>query len=111
MIKKSKKSVVIATTDEGLIRKNDHFAKSLASKSKKGIVIKILAPNKSKENYFEDFAEVIEAKNLDARFVLVDNKEVLFMLTDEKTHEKVDSGIWVNSPFFVNAMANLVKSV
>jgi sugar-specific transcriptional regulator TrmB len=111
MIKKSKKSIVIATTAKGIARKNDFFAKTLSSRAKKGVDINIFTPNKSKENYFEDFANVTESKDLNARFILIDNKEVLFMLTDEKAHEKVDTGIWVKSPFFVNAMSNLVKSL
>ena len=45
---------------------------------------------------------------INARFVLVDDKEMLFLVTDDdKTHESVDTGIWVNTPYFAGALGNM----
>ena len=47
---------------------------------------------------------------MDSRFVLVDNDNLLFMLTDdEKIIDKNDVGVWVNSPFFAGTLSNLFE--
>ena len=53
------------------------------------------------------FAEVKNLKGLDSRFVIVDGKEMMFMLNADDIHEKADSAVWVNSPFFVNSMKTM----
>jgi hypothetical protein len=47
-------------------------------------------------------------KNLNARFCLVDNKEILMFLTDDaKVHKSYDSSVWVDAPHFVNYFTTL----
>ena len=41
------------------------------------------------------------------RFISVDNKELLFMVSDDSVNPAYDSGIWVKSPFFTNALQNM----
>ena len=43
MIKNAKKSIVLMTTEEGLIRKHKHLSKSLKKAKEKGVNIKIMA--------------------------------------------------------------------
>ncbi len=113
MIRNAKKSVVIATSGKGLMRKGDNFGNLLKKLSDKGVKVKIAAPvNKENMKLVKqlNFADVRNVKT-NARFVLVDDKELLFMINDdEKVHESYDIGIWVNSPFFVNALSNLFES-
>ena len=55
-----------------------------------------------------EFAEVRKLNNVNARFVIVDNKELLFMiLNDNEVHSTYDVGIWVKTPLFANALGNL----
>lgn len=108
MLKNAKKSVIISTTEKGLVRKADNFGDLLKRLSNKGISIKIAAPSIDPQTKKKlGFAEVKKLKT-NARFLLVDNNELLFMLNDdEKVHENYDIGIWINSPFFVNALSTL----
>ena len=104
MIGGAKKSVIIATSKNGLKRKMDIFGPVLRKVISKGIPVKITSSGKNNE------IDGIELKNIgdfDARFVLVDNKQLIFMLTGDDTHDNFDSGIWINSPFFVNALSSM----
>jgi len=42
------------------------------------------------------FADVKDLKKMDARFVVVDGKELMFMvMNDEAVHPSYDIGVWV----------------
>jgi len=115
MLENAKKEVVIVTTADGLTRKVENFKPILKKLSQKGVDVKIAAPlrtdnakNAAKE--LKDFANVKDV-NLNARFILIDNNQLMFMLSDDKSiHESFDSGIWVNSPFFANTMQELFSA-
>ena len=58
----------------------------------------------------KEISSVAEIRNTDtkARFIIVDGKELIFMvLDDEEVHPTYDVGIWVNTPFFATALSNL----
>jgi len=78
---------------------------------KKGVKIRIAAPlNKETKGALKEVSKVAEVKNLDAkaRFCVVDGKEIIMMILDDKeVHPTYDAGLWVNSPFFGNALENL----
>ena len=47
-----------------------------------------------------------------ARYVIVDGKEIVFMVKDDKDlHQSSDVGIWVSTPFFASAMKNMFDSL
>ena len=49
--------------------------------------------------------------NVKARFIIVDNKELIFMILDDsEVHPTYDVGIWVNTPFFASALGSLFES-
>ncbi|MBT4334614.1 TrmB family transcriptional regulator [archaeon] len=111
MIGNAKTSIVISTTEQGLIRKLDSFGHILKKKSKNGVSVKIVSPSKINDEEINKFTQSIKSDKDNGRFILVDNEQLLFMLTDEDTHEQSDTGIWVKSPFFVNTMSKLVNSL
>ncbi|MEA3431028.1 MAG: helix-turn-helix domain-containing protein [Nanoarchaeota archaeon] len=116
MIKKAEKSIVIVTTTRGLLRKQDTFKNSLSKAKKKGVKVKILAPItkecKDAVKNLKPYAEIKNIKDLNARFTLVDSNELLFMLlNDSEVHPTYDTGIWINSGFFVSAMENMFNSI
>lgn len=111
ILKKAQKSIIIMTTDKGLIRKKE-LIKS-AAKKLKNVKIRIAAQIKSKEaqKAADELSKIADIKNINsisARFCLVDGKDILFMvMDDENVHESYDTAVWVNSEFFVKAMESL----
>ena len=51
----------------------------------------------------------IQIKDVDlGRFCIVDGKEILLMIADDKKiHENYDTAIWANTPFFAKAMEQM----
>ena len=78
---------------------------------KKGVKIKIAAPlTRETKKTVSEISSVADVRNTDskARFCIVDGKEIVFMVLDDKeVHPTYDIGIWVSSPFFSKAMESL----
>jgi len=114
MIKNAKKSVVLMTTEDGLVRKHNHFGKVLKKASEKGVNVKIMAPitAKSKQvvDELKEFATVQNVKGFNGRFCIIDNKELAFMLLDDtKVHPSYDAAVWVNTPLFAETLGKVFE--
>ena len=112
MIKNAKKNVILMTTAKGLVRKSDSLRASLQALSKKGVDIKIAAPvTKESADVIKDFMNFAKVRNvskIDARFCIVDDTELVFMVMDDKeVHPTYDVGIWVNTPYFASALSGM----
>ena len=112
MIRSAEKSVVIVTTKDGLNRKMEALMPSLEKCKKRGIRIRIAAPIDSNNiKVARDLKKVSEVKNMEkikARFVIIDSNQILFMLLDdEKFHPNYDTGVWINTEFFAQALEQL----
>ncbi len=111
MIKNAEKSVTIMTTTQGLIRKIEGLKPTLEKIKKRGVKIRIAAPlTKEAKEALEDLGDVAEIRHTDqkARFCIIDGKELMFMVIDDKdVHPTYDVGIWVNTPFFAGALEAL----
>ena len=76
--------------------------------------IKIVAPIKEASFIPKDVRENVEFRSADeatkARFIIVDGKELLFMLSDDtEVHEAYDMGIWVKTPYFAQALNQMFE--
>jgi HTH-type transcriptional regulator, sugar sensing transcriptional regulator len=112
MIRNAEKSVNLVTTAQGFVRKVEGLKPTFDGLKKKGVKVKIAVPSskESKEALKElgNSAEVRFTKNLNARFCVVDGKELVFMVLDDKeVHPTYDVGIWINTPFFASALDGL----
>ncbi|MEK6973672.1 MAG: helix-turn-helix domain-containing protein [Nanoarchaeota archaeon] len=114
MLETAQKEVLIVTSMQELSRKYENFGSILKKLSNKGVKIKVAVPVKenNKDNKFlKDLGQLAEIKKIDSvqgRFVIVDGKQMVFMLnSDENVHESYDTAVWVNSPFFSNAVNSL----
>ncbi len=110
MIKGAKRSIDVATSSQGLLRKSETFKSSLSKAKQRGVKIRILAPIKSVDKSIKEFSKIAEIKhtNIKTRFCIVDGKELMFMiLDDEKVHPSYDIGIWVNTKFFATALETM----
>ena len=105
----AKKSVLIATTADGFARKASLLKTVFKNLNKKGVDIKIVAPVDKKIAKKLGF---IELKDTDpnARFIAVDNKELLFMLSDDKINPNYDGAVHVKSEFFTSALVALFSN-
>ncbi|MEM2115434.1 MAG: helix-turn-helix domain-containing protein [Candidatus Woesearchaeota archaeon] len=115
-IRGAEKSIVIVTSSDGLIREVDFLKPTFEKLHKRGVEIRIAAPiNKNCKKAVEqikDIAEVRDLKHFKARFIIIDSRELIFMLLDdEKVHPSYDVGIWLNSEYFANALQALFDRV
>jgi sugar-specific transcriptional regulator TrmB len=111
MLDRASKSVVIATTAQGLVRKADALKRNFKQLKKKGVKVKIAAPiNNISKPVAKELAQFAEIRNSsgDARFVLIDGKELTFMLVDDKeVNASYDTGIKIQSDFFVKSFQDM----
>ena len=112
IIQNAESSVCIMTTEKGLVRKIDLLKSAIKKIKGKGVKVKIAAPIKELSFIPKDLRELVEVRVADkeskARFILVDGKELIFMLSDDQeVHEAYDMGVWVNTPFFTNAVEGM----
>lgn len=111
MIKNAEKSVTIMTTSQGFIRKIEGLKPTMDKIKKRGVKIRIAAPiSKENRHALEAVSDVADVRHTDAkgRFCIVDGKEMMFMVMDDKdVHPTYDVGIWVNTPFFASALDSL----
>jgi sugar-specific transcriptional regulator TrmB len=113
-IRNAEKTVTIMTTSGGLLRKIEGMLPVFEQVKKRGVKIRIAAPlnTKEAEKAAKDMAGVAEVRHTDskARFVIVDGKELIFMVMDDaEVHPTYDIGIWINTPFFAKALEDLFE--
>jgi sugar-specific transcriptional regulator TrmB len=111
-IRNAEKNVTIMTTSQGFLRKVEGLKPVFEKIKKKGVRIRIAAPiSKEAKNAVKELAGIAEVRHtndIKARFCVVDGKELVFMVMDDKeVHPTYDVGIWVNTPFFASALDNL----
>ena len=114
MVKNAEKSVTIMTTSKGILRKIEALAPVFEKLNKRNVKIRIATPiTKENGDAVKDIAkhaEIRHVDNINARFCIVDGRELLFMVMDDKTvHPTYDVGVWVNTPFFATALENMFK--
>jgi len=114
MVRDAEESITIVTTAEGLNRKLEALMPSLIKVKKRGVKVRVAAPiDKNNLKIAKDFKKVAEVKNLQrmkARFIIIDGKQLMFMLLDdEKFHPNYDLGVWINTEFFASALEQLFE--
>ncbi len=115
LTRSAEKSITLVTSEEGLINKFEALKESFEKAKKKGIKLKIAAPI-TKKNYkiakeLSKYAELRHSGNLNSRFALVDGKEVLFMVLDDKEiHASYDLGVWMNTPFLAQNLEKMFEA-
>lgn len=112
MIREAEETITIVTTEEGLSRKMESLMPSLEKCKKRGVKVRVAAPiDKNNLKVAKDFkkvADVRSMKNIRARFVIIDSKQLMFMLLDdEKFHPNYDIGVWINTEFFAQSLEQM----
>ena len=114
IIGNAEKSVTIMTSENGLPRKIETLKTALEKAHKKGVKIRIAAPITAKNikaaKSISKIAEIKSVKKPDARFTIIDGKEMLFMVSnDVEVHPTYDLGVWLNTSYFSNAMEDMFE--
>lgn len=112
LVREAQTSIILVTTVDGLNRKLEILLPSLEKAKKRGVTVKIAAPidatNKKVAADFSKVAEVRGTKDLKARFLIIDGEQIMFMLLDDvEVHPTYDLGVWINTPFFSQALSQL----
>jgi sugar-specific transcriptional regulator TrmB len=119
LFKKASKEIKIITTEGGLNELYSNHYNSLKRITKRGVKLRIVAPmsDTSPVKAFSQIAEMKENKKPLNRVYTVDDKHVLFALTDDKkVHHTQDVAFWAQSqhavksfaePFFNNAWTGI----
>ena len=115
LFKKAAKEIRIVTTEGGLNELYSNHYNSLKRITKRGVKLKIVAPV-SDTTPVKAFSEIAEMKNIKKplnRVYTIDDKHMVFALTDDKKiHQTQDVAFWAQSqhairsfvePFFNNA--------
>lgn len=117
MLKESEESFVLVTTEAGLMRESEYFSRAFKKAQERGVKIQIGAPLTGKSNeavkLLSPYAEIKDISDkINARFAITDGNEITFLLfDDEDIHPTYDVGVWVNTPFFAQAILDLFELV
>ena len=113
LIKAAEKSIVLMTTEQGLVRKIEGLGHLFAKLKKRGVDIKIAAPiTETNKASAESIAASAEVRHTDikGRFCIVDGRELVFMVMDDsEVHPTYDTAIWINTPFFAGVLQGLFE--
>jgi sugar-specific transcriptional regulator TrmB len=114
MVKSAESEVIIMTTSTGFLRKVEALKGVFEELQERGVSIKIACPKTDKtEAVAKDLGDLVELRyteEIEARFIIVDGEEVLFMtLHDQDIYPAYDIGVWVNTPFFASALQQLFE--
>ncbi|MBS3084482.1 TrmB family transcriptional regulator [Candidatus Pacearchaeota archaeon] len=109
IIDSAKKEVIICTNLKEMKLKERLFTDTFDLLKKNNIKIKIALSGNPEEikRFSEEIKIKVKAVEIDAKFFIVDRKEVLFYL--KKESDKNDQAIWLNSEFFSEAFAKLFE--
>ena len=104
-------SVYIATSSFELTTKQTMFKDIFAKLKKRKIDVKIIISDgkEEAEKLSKKFGIEMRAKKINARFVIIDRRELIFTMKPNNVHEDFDSGVWINSEFFTNSLAYMFE--
>jgi len=109
IIEAAKSEVIFFTNLKEMKLKEKLFLDTFNSLKKKGIKVKVALSGNPE--LIKKLSETLKIKitpvEIDAKFFIIDRKEILFYLNRESTKE--DQAIWLNSDFFAEAFANLFE--
>lgn len=114
MVKNAEDEVILMTTSTGFLRKVEALRGVFEVLVERGVSIKMATPKTDKavkiKEELKDVAQIRFTDEIEARFCVIDGEEVLFMtLHDKDIYPAYDIGVWVNTPFFAQALQQLFE--
>ncbi len=114
LIKNAKNSIVLMTTPEGVQAKYEKLGGVLKNDKGRGVKIKVVAPETNKNadtiNALKELAEVRATDEVVSRLCMIDEKEIVFMLSHTAdVHPSYDTAVWVSSEFFCKSFSKMFE--
>jgi HTH-type transcriptional regulator, sugar sensing transcriptional regulator len=108
LIQNAKKEVIISTSVLDFEDKSRVLIPTLEQAMKNNIKVKLaLSGQQEKLKKLSNKSGIkFSTTNSEAKLYLADRKEVLFMITSDKSDEEI--GVWLNSPFFAESLAGML---
>ncbi len=109
ILQNAEKEVIICTNAEELNSKSKLFKQTFDTLAKANVKIKIALSGEKKliKQIEDNFSMKLKQINIDAKFFIIDKKQILFYLS--KNTDEEDTAIWLNSEFFSQAFADLFE--
>ena len=103
MIPQAKSNIFIVATQQHLERNVKLLKNFMPNFEKKGLKVKLYGPyNKNIVKKLQNVEHV--EHNPSTSFITIDSKEMLFMVSNDSVAPDYEVAIWIDSPFFVNAV-------
>ncbi len=109
MIPKAKSGILVVATQQHLDRSVKLLKNFMPNFAKKGLKVKLYGPYSKTVAKKLQNVEHIEY-NPSTSFITIDGKEMVFMVSNDNVAPDYEVAIWINSPFFVNAVNVLFES-
>jgi len=106
ILENAEKEVIICTSTNEILLKSRFYASIFDKLNKSNIKIKIALRGDAKDIKKINHKFKIKSKNinLDSRFYMIDNNQILFMISKGNSSEE-ELAIWLNTPFFTSALS------
>ena len=109
ILQNAEKEVIVCTSAKEFASKSKLFQQTFDRLKKSNIKVKIALSGE--EELIKQISDNLDLKikrvSIDAKFFIIDRKEILFYLSKDPTQE--DIAIWLNSEFFAEAFASLFE--
>jgi sugar-specific transcriptional regulator TrmB len=117
MVRGAEKTVTLVTTADGLNRKLEILMPVLEKAKKRGVTVRVAAPIVP-QNYkiAKELSKVAEVRDsskhgLNGRFTVIDSRDLMFMLLDDKSvHPNYDVAVWLSTEFFAKALEQMFEA-
>ncbi|MFC1768283.1 TrmB family transcriptional regulator [Nanoarchaeota archaeon] len=107
LFEKAKSKISLHIESDSIKRSNN--LKSLIKKTKKlGIKTTVYTNDKKIKDQFKEYCSVILCRT-NLRFVIMDQKEVLFFTTDPMINPTYENAVWIDSPFIVKQFDSIIQ--
>jgi sugar-specific transcriptional regulator TrmB len=112
ILENAKKEVIICTSTRDFSEKIRLFSTLIQRLNKNGINVKIALSGNEADIKKLSLKLKIKIKRIDmnAKFFIVDQEQILFILSETSQAED-ETAIWLNTPFFTNAMTFLFNQI
>lgn len=111
ILQNAAEEVIICTNAEDVDSKLELFKQTLKILKKKNIKTKVALSGSKKEidNVNKKLGTKINSIDINAKFFIIDRKELLFYISNKKDEKGEDVAVWINSEFFSQAFAELFE--